>query len=1127
MNKKYLLSALLGLGFMPAGAATAIPEPDNSLMASGSWVKIKVYDDAVYEMSYDRLRELGFANPESVNVYGYSPTLLLTHDFSSMPTDMTPVYTVHSAEQQKIVFYAKGDTEFAPELWQFETQAKKYLHKKHAHSLGATYLLSDVSVDSEELPEIAAPEVTESTEPLTTHTSLVYHEDEVAAYGEGGFWIAGRAINANMPSETHEFTVSKVASGSATMVYKCLMSNATRTGRDFFVADYSGGIIAAESAGSTPDPLAPYESFNQSVRFQSLTLPAVSEPATYSVKFSVHPQASRMNGNCALDFFGLRYERNNDMADEAQARMYFENTSSPAVFALSGIDNIDDWHVWDVTNFENVRNFALTQADGGYYGQLEAARANYPNAVIAFDVTKKQHEPEVVGKLENQNLHALSTPDLVIVTSKLLLPSAEKIAAIHRKHQNLDVVVVDQQKVFNEYGSGNVSPEAVRRFLRHLYIKEPGKLRGLLLLGPATSLNCMYVNDENVNVVSAQTEDYSLCASSTGSYSTDTFFGRFGDRLTTGSWITRVNQLQLFANKADIAVGRVPLTRPADIDAYYSKVEEYLSNPPAYPAMGNVVLGSDYAGSDNEEPHLNNSEAMVDSIQFDGDKTITITRAASNLISSKDNVIVRRILNSSFEQGSMYFIYFGHGMSSSFGGSNAKTQFFFDMQDASAITTPGRYPFMFIGSCNVAAFDKSSNTITHSFLANPKGGSLGIIASSREVFQNFNEYLGRIFTGYLMRARDGEWIGDVWCRAQSYSISGTIVGKSNMVNHMAYNLMGDPALPVYAATHKVAVNPVADNTLYPLAKNRFSGSVLTQDGSVDTDFNGMVTLTFYDAPIMAKNVFTPSSLSSYKYKYYAEIETDQDVIGQVTGNVVNGQFDFDAVAPVSSRQGTHRIQFYAWSSDKRSRALGCLTDVVMASDAVAAEPGNEMSDITSFYVAEGEAPSNDRVVLKAEISAPAGLAPATAIINPVRLTLDGSAISAQRMLTVDAVGKYSFEYLTSVLAGGKHEVTLSVLDANGQWIDKSIQFVVSNVPEAALSVAVDGEIADFEVASAIAADARKRLVIERLNGDLVVDTFIEGKSVQLSLEPGVYRAYVQLRSDAAACSTPKIEVCID
>lgn len=49
-----------------------------SRLNSGHWVKIATDSEGVYQLTYDKLRELGFSDPSKVQVYGYGALQFLS-----------------------------------------------------------------------------------------------------------------------------------------------------------------------------------------------------------------------------------------------------------------------------------------------------------------------------------------------------------------------------------------------------------------------------------------------------------------------------------------------------------------------------------------------------------------------------------------------------------------------------------------------------------------------------------------------------------------------------------------------------------------------------------------------------------------------------------------------------------------------------------------------------------------------------------------------------------------------------------------------------------------------------------------------------------------------------------------
>lgn len=1130
MKPIYLIPFLLAA--VPS-IAKASAEPSTSVMASGHWVKIRVDSDGMYQLTYDRLRELGFSNPEKVKLFGYQPNVLLTHRPEQMPSDLTPLYSVNESRQGKIYFYGKSDTNFAPEFWTVSNTVSN-IHDRHPYSVGATYFLSDVEVSLSEPEVIAAPVVAEihESDVLTTHTALVYHEEDATILGEGGYLIAGKPIGNSRSNDSKTLSVNKVADdGKAKMIYRCMMSPSKSGDSNYLLASYSDGIMSEESTGLSASYLSDsHERFRMALRYQNIILPAEDGRRNHTVDFAVHPNASPILYDCALDYCALLYSRRNDMKDESQMHMYFENWHKPAVFSLSSASSACT--VWNVSQPNVVRTVELADRNGTKVGALAAADDRYPNEIVAFDPTSDFPEPVVCGKVNNQNLHALQTPDLVILTSSQLMESAEYAADFHRNTRGLEVVVADQQQVFNEYGSGNTSPEAVRRFLLHLAEKTPGKLRAMLIIGPATQMNALNVNDDQPYVVIPECEDEEYCTAITRSYCSDTFYGRLGDFASDGLWPQRVPQLRLLGGDMAIGVGRLPFFSNSEVLEYYKKAADYVNNPPTFPSIGNVIVSSDYS-SQNEESHFCNAEAVVQAFGTDIDNDITVFRPASNLYSSVDNTMTKRLMNEALRLGSGFYAYFGHGAPNGIGGTNSKVDLLMQSSTSDDMQHVGRYPLFYIGSCRLAPIDIWPTYLSRSLIANPNGGGIAVIASAREVYQPMNQALGECVARQLHNAADGDWLGDVWREAQMAAVQEPSLSKRNVVNHLNYNFLGDPAMPVYVATHDVAISAInADGNLKSKAANVVEGTVNVLNGTaVDTRFNGYVLLTVYDTPTVKHNIVKrPTDVSK---PYIESVETDMEEIGEYIGEVKNGRFSVNFTGPATSSVGTHRIRAYAYSADGTQRGLGSRKGIAIVDNKnEEVMPDGGAPVIRDFVAGSGSVDSRNpnRTVLSARIETPAGIAASNQLVNPVRLTVDGNACSgATNLLTPAGVNVYDLKYVTSHLKGGRHTATLSVLDAAGRWTDATISFMVENALPATMSAAVDsdsGEI-NFELTSSLSAQAKKRLVVESLDGEVVMAEPNAVFPCKLTLAPGVYRAYVQLQTPTALTSTPKVELVID
>ena len=64
------LIVLLSVLVLFVDNAFPIDFKQESILSDGKWVKIKVTETGIHELSYQQLEEFGFDNPEDVKVYG-------------------------------------------------------------------------------------------------------------------------------------------------------------------------------------------------------------------------------------------------------------------------------------------------------------------------------------------------------------------------------------------------------------------------------------------------------------------------------------------------------------------------------------------------------------------------------------------------------------------------------------------------------------------------------------------------------------------------------------------------------------------------------------------------------------------------------------------------------------------------------------------------------------------------------------------------------------------------------------------------------------------------------------------------------------------------------------------------
>ena len=87
-----VLALLAGLSFLADAALAPSYYTSESVLMTGKWVKIKVRNTGMHQITDEQLREMGFSDPSKVAVYGYSGLAFADNRLSSdIPDDLPPV----------------------------------------------------------------------------------------------------------------------------------------------------------------------------------------------------------------------------------------------------------------------------------------------------------------------------------------------------------------------------------------------------------------------------------------------------------------------------------------------------------------------------------------------------------------------------------------------------------------------------------------------------------------------------------------------------------------------------------------------------------------------------------------------------------------------------------------------------------------------------------------------------------------------------------------------------------------------------------------------------------------------------------------------------------------------------
>lgn len=1128
-------SLLLAASAFTASALPTSYYTQSSVLSTGRWVKVEVAEEGIHEITYQQLSDWGFDDPASVTVYGYGGSLFADSGFwPELPDDLCQQTIYNSSRFEKICFY--GVPDYSARVM---TNSSIKI-ERNVYSTKGYYFITDSKTYQ---PPVSIPFESTGRQELTNHTHMEYVENDVINPSSGGAFFFDRSFVDD--PQTFSFPVRDFYNGNASFTGTLLYQYASDVAKTLTVIPKFENDMFTDIGGIYQK--VDNKSGDSSCRFTlsnvtslDLSYDSTQKAGTCDVTFAIPETFSGNLTYASMNFVALLYCRNNSMALLPQLDMYFPGANTSGKTHNVKVTSANAFtQIWEIVNPYTVRPMSTSYNSntGVAIGSLDASVSYSASRgaahVIAFSPSYSLKSVAYVGEVASQNLHGEDVPDMVILTTPSLRPQAERLAAIHNRHQGMDVKVVTQEEIFNEFSSGTPHAMGVRRYAKMLYDRNPDKFRHLLLFGLGTWDNRNIVIPATETLITYQAEEPGDASIGSRCFANDGYFGMLGDAIYKDN---------LRMCEMNVNVGRMPINNLSDATITVDKIEDYFLNPPVHGSYNRALLFCDDGDGGD---HLNQSDAVYDIIS-DLSPGTTVTKVYNALYpwTNHDAVTLRDALQYYLAQGQGYMGYAGHGRSDRLGAHEK-------LWDISLIdnTDYPISPFTMLSTCNTFIFDRVASDITGHMIRKPNGGAINIIAACRAVFKNLNQDFNKEVSKEYFSARPGDVVGDIFRRARNNACIETT--ENLAVNTMCYNLAGDPAIPLFVPSLKVAtlsIDGVATGSeaidVYPLKPFVIKGQIVDDEGNVQTGYNGVVTIDLYDG---ARDIMS-SSKGETSSEHTKLVHIDETILTTVAANVVDGCFEATLTSPSPVYPAeSNRISYYATNDDYTVFASGM-------SPAIKVNPYDESKldvvdteapVITAIYLNDPAFSNGDEVdnspMVYVNIAADAsGLNVSGGNVgNGARLRLDNSQSfnSAAASLKIMPDGGATMAYGLNNLTEGFHSLEFSIADNAGNRSSSTVSFYVVNTrPEATLAVneSPARTEATFIVAHTFEGNPTGRLVVEDIAGNTVYSK--ENCSFpftwdlrDLSGNPvadGHYNAYAILNSGIQYGNTPKTSLVV-
>lgn len=783
---------------------------ERSVLADGHWVKIRVSESGVCRMSFSELRSAGL-EPSQVRVFGYGGAQK-EQDFSKRNIDDLPQVPVYVGEDY-ILFYVQG-----PISWTYN--GSRFAHTRNTYSDFGYYLLSDDAGAMLPFPEAEA--VSGSPTDVTYYSYYqVQDKDSVNLIDRTGVSGGGRTFYGEQfaAGQTRTFTFSTpYANGDNSSVYIDMAANAATTStvkaqlnntssKSIYISSipdhYTFGVAGTISMNGAS------EEQNQRVTMQFVNSNASALAWLNYIEITT-PSELVMTGS----YMGIRSLVN-------------RNTTNPVRFLLR--NTTASTQIWDVTDLAAIQRMPTTMVDDQLAWIGTQADGVHEYIAVNTDGTKFV-QAEVVGEVKNQNLHALSNIDYIIICPEGYEDVSEDLAKAHEAKQAITYAIVTDQQVYNEFSSGTPDATAYRWLMKMLYDRAKNGIgqqpRWLLLMGHGTFDNRKLLRNSGTSLLLTYQSKNSV--NEIKAYATDDYFAYLDDN--EGAIDTQ--------GRMDIGVGRLPVESLDEARTTVDKLIQYIRNEQTGKWKNQLV----YLADDGENgTHTETAEKSAELVRIKNPDFIVhkifLDAYPQEVNASGESypLAKNRVLNL-LKNGVLFFDYSGHG------GYNAITnESILNLKDIAGMTNKNQ-AFWLFATCNFAQCDAGKRSAAETAVLNPKGGAIGILAATRTVYAPQNTNLNRSVCDTLFGHSD-VFHYDMTL-GEAILIGKNLLGSDE--NKLAYVLLGDPCMRLNYPTDYHVETLTEMDTLNALSVQHVEGRIIDEDLNTVSDFNGKVDITIYD-----------------------------------------------------------------------------------------------------------------------------------------------------------------------------------------------------------------------------------------------------------------------------------------
>ncbi|MDP2175799.1 MAG: type IX secretion system sortase PorU [Bacteroidota bacterium] len=1010
----------------------------NSVLATGQWVKFSVSSDGMYKLDKAALTAAGInvntVDPRTIKIYGHQGGMLpeFNGDFryDDIPENAIQVIGENDGQfndNDYVLFYAQS-----PHKWKYLPALNRYKHEMNIYSDKTYFFLTyggsqGKRVSSKPNGSNLTPDIA-----YNWYDYLFFHDEEKENIcNEGRIWLGERLDQT--PGVTFNHAIPFLNTQKNIQIYY-EAGAVSPTNSNLNVA-INGQSVSTMNFSLLQQPK--YDCFTSG----GIGIGTAVAIGT-NVKLDFNYNRPTSSSRAWLNYFEIHASSNLEFNGSS---MTFRNIASAqnaiVEYQIKGMGASS--LIYDVSDPVNPK--IQTFYNNGSLNIFRDVTQGKINEFIVFN--ENFGVPVFEGAVANQNIHNTGVVQYIIVAPKAFLDAANKLADFHRTTNNLSVLVITPDLIYNEFSSGSQDISALRDYFKLVYynnLNPVNSLKYVMLMGDASfDYKDKIANNTNFVPTYESEPKWNIPQNVNGLYyCSDDFFG-YLDSLD-GRWSNE----QLL----EIVVARMPVASAKEAMDMVNKILNYKSPQSLGNWRTNITLCADDADESWETMFVQDYEEIsnlldttapnvnINKIYFDAFKQ-------QNLSGSQRYPDAQIAIKKDFESGTMIFNYVGHG-----GEQYLASEKVIDIPLINGLKNINTLPVFFTATCEFSRFDDARRKSAGEYVyTNPDGGAIAMYTTTRIVGASENAALTYFFWSNCAYVKiGGRWptMGEIYKKMKNRPFGSR--------NDRFFAFFGDPALTMNYPEDIVKIDSVNGksinvsnlDTMKALSRMTFVGHIEDVLGNKVNAFNGKVNSGFFDKQsqfLTLGNDNAPNSIIPFN------LYSNPLFKGENT--VESGSFKISFVVPkdINYNFGLGKFVFYA--DNQLKDAWGTNRNIVIGgtnSDAAIDEVGPEIEIAINDYSFVSGGITNNSPILLAKLFDENGInTSGNGIGRDIIAIIDKGTPNEKRYVLnnfyksqLNSYTNGEIEFKIEGISIGKHTYTLKVWDVYNNSSEATIEFNV-------------------------------------------------------------------------------------